>query len=67
MDYDNYRAEECDFPIAMALRIFVFLIEKLGSVNVPAPLSIRYLRRQVYGFESEDEQQPYFVIKKAVM
>ena len=67
MDYDNYGAEECDFPVAMALHIFVFLIEKLGPVNVLAPLSIRYFRRQVYEFKSEDEQQLYFVIKKAVM
>ena len=27
----DYGAEECDFPITMALHIFVFLVEKLES------------------------------------
>ena len=65
-DYD-YGAEECDFPIAMALHIFVFVVEKLESDKGTAQLSIKYLRRQAYEFKSEDEQLPYFTIKKGVM
>ena len=44
-------------PIAMALHIIVFQVEKQesGTIVVPGPLSIKYLRRQVYEFKSVDE------------
>ena len=66
--YGDYGSEEdCYYPIAMALHIIVFQVKKRESGMVPAPLSIRYLRRQVYEFKSEDELQPHFAIRKAVM
>ena len=70
LGYGDYGSEEdCYYPIAMALQIIVFQVKKQesGTMVVPAPLSIKYLRRQVYEFKSEDELQPYFVVEKAVV
>ena len=70
VEYEDYGSEEdCYYPIAMALHIIVFQVEKQESCTmvIPAPLSIKYLRRQVYEFKSKDELQPYFAIRKAVV